>query len=132
MCWLLNKYFLSSFILRLGLGVVFLFFGVGKFLGDVWAQTIPNFSLIQMLPLSAHTIVIIIGSSEVIIGGLLIVGLFTRWVALAASVELIIILLLLNFSEIRDIGLLAGFLSLVFTGSSFLSLDALLFHNEAS
>ncbi|MDO8628367.1 MAG: DoxX family membrane protein [Nanoarchaeota archaeon] len=128
----MNKAFLSSFLLRLGLGVVFLIFGVGKFRGDIWAQTIPNLPFVQSLPFSSDVVVIIIGVVEVLIGLFLLFGLFTRWVALVASIELIMIMILLKFGEVRDMGLLAGSLSLVLTGSSFLSLDRVFFGDEAS
>lgn len=129
---LLNKFFLASFFVRLGLGSVFLIFGLGKFFGDIWAVTIPSLPVIRSLPVAGETVVLIVGIVEVLIGLLLIVGFWTRWVALIASLELVMILLLLRFQEVRDVGLLLCALSLVFTGSNFLSLDKHFFGNEAS
>jgi len=124
---LLNKHLFSSFFIRLGLGTVFLIFGVGKFMGDIWVVAIPSLPFISSLPIPGDVVVIVIGVTEVLIGLLLVLGLWTRWVALAASLELLMILFLLNFQEVRDIGLLLCAVGLVFADSSFLSLDKVFF-----
>lgn len=114
-----------SFILRIGLGIVFLIFGIGKFTGDIWAETIKAMPIFNSIPININTIVIIIGIMEVLTGLCLILGLFTRFFASLASLQLIMILILLKFGEVRDIGLLAAALSLAISGSRFLSIDNL-------
>ena len=101
-----SKY--SNLILRLGLGIVFLIFGIGKFRNDIWSETIKNMTLFQnLVPFSLDIFVILIGVVEVLIAIFLIFGLFTRITALVAALELISILFLLKFQDVREIGLLA-------------------------
>src|SRR3989344_4080359 len=123
---------LSSFLLRLGLGVVFLGFGIGKFTGDIWAESMRQMVLVQKFPGGADLAILVVGGIEVVIALLLVLGLFARVVAAVAALELVVILVLLRFGEGRDVGLLAGALSLVLTGSTFLSLDAVRSNHEAS
>ena len=99
---------IGNCILRVTLGVVFLIFGIGKFQGDVWAETIKNMNFFLNLPWSTALSVLMIGYLEVITGTFLILGVFTRFFALLAALQLIAILILLKFSEIRDIGLLGA------------------------
>ncbi len=93
-------------ILRIGLGVVFLIFGIGKFRNDLWAQTIRNMDFFLSLPWSVNISIFFIGVLEVLTGISLIIGFFTRFFALLAVLELAGILVLLNFQEVRDIGLM--------------------------
>jgi uncharacterized membrane protein YphA (DoxX/SURF4 family) len=58
------------------------------------------------LPWNVNVSVILIGLIEILTGIGLIAGLFTRLVATMAVVQLMGILFLLKFEEIRDIGLL--------------------------
>ncbi len=107
-------------LLRVSMGVVFLIFGVGKFQGDVWAQTIESMEIFQRLPWPTGLTVKMIGTAECLIGGLWILGLWRRWVSVAAALQLLTILFLLQFQEVRDIGLLgaAVYLALV-SGDSY-------------
>lgn len=99
---------IAFLILRIGLGVVFLIFGIGKFQHDYWARTIETMDLFMRLPWSSSISVIIIGILEVLTGACLILGLFTRIVSALAALQLSVILFLLGFQEVRDIGLLAA------------------------
>jgi uncharacterized membrane protein YphA (DoxX/SURF4 family) len=119
---------LSFLILRLGLGVVFLVFGIGKFQADQWVQTIHSMEFFSHFPWSVDTSVVLIGAFEIITGLALILGFFCRFFALMASCQLVLILVLLSMvgiQEIRNIGLLAGAIALFLTQEDFLSLDAL-------
>jgi uncharacterized membrane protein YphA (DoxX/SURF4 family) len=102
-------------ILRAGLGIVFLIFGMGKFQNDIWAQTIRNMDFFAKLPWSVNISLTLIGITEVVTGISLIAGLFSRIFAFLAALELTGILVLINFQEARDLGLLgvAVYLSLV-------------------
>lgn len=102
-------------ILRISLGVVFLIFGIGKLQDDIWAQTIKSMEIFQGLPWDVSITVFLIGVSEITIGAFLTLGVFTRVFSAVASLQLLTILFLLQFQEIRDIGLLgaAVFMALV-------------------
>ncbi len=99
---------IAFLILRLGLGTVFLLFGIGKFQNDAWAQTIRNMDFFLKFPWDVGISLFLIGSLEIITGAALIIGLFTRFFAGLAVLQLIAILILLQFQELRDVGLLAG------------------------
>ena len=99
---------IAFIILRVGLGIVFLLFGMNKFRGDIWAQTISNMEFFKHLPWNVNVSICLIGGSEIVVGVLLIAGVFIRFAGIIASAELLAILILLKFSETRDIGLLAS------------------------
>ena len=84
-------------ILRVGLGVVFLIFGIGKFQDDIWAQTIRSMEVFQGLPWDVGITVFLVGVSEVVAGTFLILGVFTRIFSAIASLQLLVILFLLQF-----------------------------------
>jgi uncharacterized membrane protein YphA (DoxX/SURF4 family) len=109
--------------LRLSVGMVFLWFGVGKFQGDIWAQTIRTMDVFRQLPWSPDLSVLLIGIIEVVTGTLLILGMFTRWVSVAAAMELAAILFILRFQEIRDIGLLGTTVYMAFSRESAFGID---------
>jgi uncharacterized membrane protein YphA (DoxX/SURF4 family) len=100
-------------IIRLSLGIVFLTFGIEKFRNDIWVETIKGMDFFVRLPWDVNISVVIIGVIEVLTGLALIVGLFTRFFACLAAVQLTGILILLRFGETRDIGLLGMAISLV-------------------
>ena len=104
---------ISSVFLRFGLGIVFLLFGIGKFMNDVWAVTIRNISFYKFLG-GSDLVIYLIGALEVIIALALIFNFKVKLFSGIASLELISILIMLNFGEIRDIGLLGASLALFF------------------
>jgi uncharacterized membrane protein YphA (DoxX/SURF4 family) len=95
-----------SIILRVSLGIVFFWFGIGKFTNDYWARTMAAMPFIQVLPWPANISVIAAGILEIITAFGLITGRLLRPAAVLASCQLIAILILLRFQEVRDIGLL--------------------------
>lgn len=119
-------------ILRLGMGGVFLVFGIGKFQDDIWAQTIKSMSFFNQLPWSTGLSVIAIGSLEIITAVLLILGLFTRLAAWLAVAQISGILWLLNFQETRDFGLLAAALYLGLCSNRAWGVDWLLYRKNKS
>jgi uncharacterized membrane protein YphA (DoxX/SURF4 family) len=106
-------------ILRITLAAVFLIFGIGKFRNDIWAQTIRQMGFFRALPWDTGISVFFIGLIETITGLALLAGIFTRFFAAVAAAQLAGILVLLNFQETRDIGLLGAaiYLSLVKRGA---------------
>ena len=102
-------------VLRAGLGIVFLIFGIGKFQNDLWAQSIRHTDFFIKLPWDVNISLMLIGTMEIATGVCLIIGLFSRLFAALAALELIGILILINFQEMRDIGLLAAAIYLAIT-----------------
>ncbi|RJP27189.1 MAG: DoxX family protein [Candidatus Omnitrophota bacterium] len=123
---------LGLFLLRVSLGSVFIIFGIGKFQHDFWARSIETMEFFQRLPIPVSVSVNIIGFMEVATGTLLILGLKTRLIAALAAIELIGILILLNFQEARDIGLLGAAICLSLSQDIPWSLDQLVLNNSSN
>ena len=113
-------------IMRVSVGIVFLLFGIGKLRSDVWAETIKTMDFFVKLPWDVHLSILIIGISEILTGLALIIGLFTRFFALLASVQLLMILVLLRFEEIRDIGLLGAVIYMAIVKNNAFGIDCFL------
>jgi uncharacterized membrane protein YphA (DoxX/SURF4 family) len=122
----MEKRNIAFLILRVSLGVVFLLFGIGKFQNDIWAQTIKSMEFFMKFPWDVNISVILIGTMETLTGLALILGLFTRFFAGLAALQLISILILLKFEETRDIGLLGAAIYTMVGSNDFFSLDGLL------
>ncbi len=101
--------------MRVCLGIVFLFFGIGKFNNDIWAETIRAMDFFIKLPWDVNISVYLIGALEILTGAALVSGLFARFFAGIASIQLMAILILLKFQEIRDIGLFGAALYMAIT-----------------
>ena len=101
-------------------------FGIGKFTNDGWAQTIRSMDFFLKLPWDVNFSVFLIGIMEVSTGTALIVGLFTRFFALLAALQLCAILILLRFEEVRDIGLLGAAIFIAVVPDDFFSLEKIL------
>ncbi len=109
-------------ITRVGLGAVFLLFGIGKFRNDIWAETIKSMDFFLKLPWDVNISVLLIGLLEVLTGIALIVGLSTRFFAAIAAAQLFGILVLFKFEETRDIGLLGAAIYMVLVRDESLSI----------
>ena len=118
----------STFILRLGLGFVFFWFGLDKLFNPANWQGYITPTLAKLILVDIKLFILLLGILELVIGLMLILGLFTRLVASAAAVQLLVIIVSLWFNEItvRDIGLFSIALSLIITGSKYLSLDKII------
>lgn len=117
----------AIFVLRLGVAAVFIDFGVGKLIDPVsWSMFVPP-SVVQSLGegLTVGRILQIQGVVEILIGVHLMAGLQTRWAAGLATAMLAVIILVVGWTPIgvRDLGLMAASMALVFCGSGSLSLD---------
>ncbi len=109
--------------MRLGLGIVVLWFSINQFMDpDSWTRLAPEY----LNFINSATLIYMNASLEIIIGILLILGLFTRIVALIFSLHLIPIIISLGYgpTAVRDFGLLMASLSLALSGSNYLSLDS--------
>lgn len=121
----------SLLLMRLGLGVVFLFFGIGKFRNDEWALMMHSMDFFQTLPWKVEVSILISGILEVATGACLLAGFYLRLAALLAACQLSAILVLLGYQEIfeiRDIGLLAMAISIAVSPRTGWRLDSWVVH----
>ena len=115
----------SVAIIRIGLALVLLWFGIDEILNpENWFGYFPN-SLTALLPFSLETFFIINGIFEIIVGILLFVGFKTRIIAFIAALHLLSITIAIGYNDIgvRDLGLTLMAVSLIFSGAGVLSLD---------
>jgi uncharacterized membrane protein YphA (DoxX/SURF4 family) len=120
----MNNY--SRLILRIGLGLVFLYFGLSQLINpERWTDLLPEF-LTKLSLFKPETFILINGMFDILVGLCLLLGLFVRIISLLAFLHLISISLFslgLNPSGIRDLGLAISALSLFFTEEDKFSLD---------
>ncbi|HLA23637.1 MAG TPA: DoxX family membrane protein [Candidatus Nanoarchaeia archaeon] len=121
----LEKY--SSLSLRFGLAIVLFWFSVKQFLNpSAWTGLVPS-GISQII--DPVYIIYLNVNLEIILGTLLILGLFTRVASLVLLIHLIPIILSLGIdspSAIRDVGLLFAALALALSGSNFISIDSII------
>jgi uncharacterized membrane protein YphA (DoxX/SURF4 family) len=109
----------SEIALRAGLAIVFIWFGIHKFIEpQYWLDTwIPDGieAFAQGLRIAPHDLVYLMGLFEVLVALSLATGFFMRYFAIAAGVFLLSVMATHGFSEVavRDVGLLGGLVSLV-------------------
>lgn len=121
----------GTFIARLGISAVFLWFGIDKFLHTLnWIGWVPNW-MQTLIPISMTTFMYTQGAIEALVGVLLLFGYQVRFAALLAVITLLgVELAMLGTGQtdvmLRDAGLLAASLSLFLTGSDCLSIDCAL------
>jgi uncharacterized membrane protein YphA (DoxX/SURF4 family) len=111
-------------VVRWGLSLVFLWFGLNQlFNAQAFVGYLPGFS--SSLPLAPTLVVMISGTMEIALGMLLLLGLFTRVVALLLGIHLLGIIITLGYNEIavRDAGLLIALISVFLHGADELSAD---------
>jgi len=111
----------SQLALRIGLAIVFLWFGVHKLVDpqywlDAWMpQAVQAF--VMRLSVAPRDAMNLLGIAEVLIAISLLTGYFVRWFAAAAIVFLAGVSLthISTFNEVlvRDIGLMGAFLALI-------------------
>jgi len=118
----------GTFVARVGIAAVFLWFGIDKFVHPIeWAGWVPDW-MSALIPMSLVSFMYIHGAIETLVGVLLLVGYQTRMAALLAVITLCgVILAMIGTGStdvlLRDVGLLAASLSLLFTGSDCMSID---------
>ena len=112
----LKKY--AAPVLRLGLAIVFLWFGFTQlFDQSAWLSLIPT-GLITITGISAKAFVIFNGIFEVFMASLLILGIRIRIVSALLLLHLIIIIIDIGINPVglRDIGLAFALLSIFLQG----------------
>ncbi len=123
----MNKDEVGKLLLRIGLGGVFLWFGIDKFFhSSAWQNFIPDW-FPMLIPGSAF--ILLLGVVETLVGALVLFGLFTRIAAVIAALMLIPIIISLGYNEIgvRDFGLFLLALGVSALGAGEYSLDAKVF-----
>ncbi|MBI3990058.1 MAG: DoxX family membrane protein [candidate division NC10 bacterium] len=115
----------TPLILRLGLGLVFLIFGLDKFRSEEvqlasWADWVPGW-FSTLIGGQVKTFISVLGIFEVLVGLAFLTGYLLFWASLLSSLFLLATVLLstsgpffgqIDQSTIRDIGLLGGTISL--------------------
>ncbi len=110
----------SNLILRLGLAIVFFWFGIDKFFHpDYWVNAwVPQSVGLFAMHLKLHPvdIVYITGIFEVLVATSLVTNIFVVLFSSLAVLFLASLTVFLGFSEVvvRDVGLIGAFLSLIF------------------
>ena len=111
-------------VLRIGLALVFLWFGSNQLLFTKdWLVWLPQAAF--HLPISAEFLVMLNGLMEVALGLFLLLGLFTRFASLLLGLHLIPIILTVGYNDIgvRDFGLMIAMFSLAISGPGKWCLD---------
>ncbi|GIW67662.1 MAG: hypothetical protein KatS3mg096_530 [Candidatus Parcubacteria bacterium] len=110
----------GKLILRVGLGIVFLYFGISQLIyPQRWIDLIPEVKFIYMNDIFKQKIVLMNGVFDCLIGICFVLGLFIKIVSLLATLHLISIFLFslgFNPSGFRDLGLALASLALFFLG----------------
>ena len=105
-------------VLRAGLVVLFLWFGLSQ-VGDpsAWVSWVPEWPT-KLLGIDAYTVVLLNGIFESVLGVMLLLGLWTRWVALLLSLHLFFITYEIGWNDIgvRDFALATATLALALWG----------------
>ncbi len=116
---------LAVFVLRLGLGGVFFWFGVDKCLNpESWQGWVPVF-IQNRLPVPMNLFLIGQGAAEAVLGLFLVVGFLTCFSSLLCALILAAIIYFSGFNEVmvRDLGLFAVAVSILVSGPKALSFD---------
>ncbi len=117
------------FILRAGVGIVFLSFGLSKlFYPADWVLFIPSWFtnfLSHQNGLTVHAFLHVQGIVEIVIGFQLLLGVLTRLTACAASLLLLLIIYSVGLDPIgiRDTGLLFSSFTILILGPGEWSID---------
>lgn len=115
----------APFLVRIGLGLVLIWFGVDALINPgVWAALVPSWVL-KILGMSANHFMFVNGIVEIILGILLLIGLYTRLVATITVLLFLGIIYSLGYGDlaVRDFGLLLAAFSLIASGAGWGSLD---------
>jgi uncharacterized membrane protein YphA (DoxX/SURF4 family) len=111
---------LSNLIIRVGLALVFLWFGIDKFFHpDYWINAwLPQIivDMVTRTGMSAKDFMYLIGIFELLVAISMLTNVFARHFAFLAVVFLLSLLAFHGLKEviIRDVGLIGGFLAIIF------------------
>ncbi len=116
----------TALCLRLGLGLVLIWFGVSEILDPVtWSAYVP--SLVEpLLPVPVTTFVMVNGGLEIILGGFLILGFYLQLTSIIVALHMFFIVLGVGYNEIgvRDFGLFMAAVALAVSEDLRYTLDS--------
>ena len=98
---------LGLYLLRFGLVLVYLYFGITQLMDPVsWSGIVPSWAT-SISTLEAVTIVYVNAIFEIVFALLLAIGLWTKWVSFILGIHLGIITITMGFTPVgaRDFGL---------------------------
>ncbi|HVU06706.1 MAG TPA: DoxX family protein [Candidatus Paceibacterota bacterium] len=125
----MNKlYALAPTILRIGMALVFLWFGSSQFIDTVaWTAYVPEW-VVSMSPVSVETLVHINGAIEIVFGTALLLGFFTRIAGFILALHMVHIATLVGYNAtgVRDFGLAIAAIAVWLNGKDAWTLDAYL------
>ena len=110
----------SNIFLRLGMAVVFIWFGVDKFLHpEYWLSAWISQSALSVaskVGISGMDVVYASGVFELLVGASILSNIFIKIFSVLALIFLVVVLFTFGVNEIliRDVGLMGGFLALLF------------------
>ncbi|MDB5254742.1 MAG: hypothetical protein JWL92_118 [Candidatus Nomurabacteria bacterium] len=116
----------SPTILRIGLALVFLWFGTSQIIDPVaWFGFVPE-SAATLTGLTIANLVFLNGLFEIVFGTALLFGLFTRLSAFLLFVHILDIALIVGLDSIgiRDLGLSVATFAVFLNGADMLTLDS--------
>ncbi|MBS3169608.1 DoxX family protein [Candidatus Woesearchaeota archaeon] len=119
----------APFVARLGIGLVFFWFGMIQiFDGQSFLGYLPDFA--KLIPAQPLTIILFNGVFDTLVGAFLIVGFLTRITAAVAVFHLILVIIGLGYNDIaiRDLGLLIVSISIFLQGPDRGSFDTHYLH----
>lgn len=122
----------SPVVLRIGIALVFLWFGTNQFIDtNAWIGFVPD-SIVSLSGLSTATLVHLNGIFEIVFGVALLLGFFTRYAAFLLALHILDITYIVGFDAIgvRDFGLSLATIAIWLHGADFLTLDAYLRKNR--
>lgn len=105
-------------VVRYGVGIVFLIFGISQLLNPgSWMAYLPDFAL--NIEISATSLIYMNGIFDLLIGILLLLGIFTRIVSLIGILHIAGIIISLGYNDVavRDFGLLVVLVSVFLHGA---------------
>ena len=114
------------FILRIGLAVLFLWFGFSQFLDQAaWTSWVPEWAM-NLSGLEAEMIVLLNGGLEIALGVLLALGLYIRPAAVLLGLHLALITFEIGLNSVgmRDFAIMAATFALALLPADPYSLDA--------
>lgn len=117
---------LSPAVLRIGISLVFIWFGYSQ-LAEVqsWVSYIPDWA-VTSTGLKAEMLVQLNGIFELVFGGLLLLGILTRYTAFLLMIHMINITYIVGFDSIgvRDFGLSIATIAIWLNGRDFITIDS--------
>ncbi len=106
----MNKYLQHNFLIRLGLGIIFIANSLAAFFAPAeFSELVRSSFIANLLPVSPETFVgVVISFNDLIVGLLLIFGIATRRVAIWATLWLIAAMATIgiHLNALEDFGLL--------------------------